>query len=78
MSALLSAHGKQSVREAVAKAVRRLVRGNAAKRAELAGRLGVTVCTVARWADGLGFPSYTMAVRIAPMVGIDPATGRAA
>jgi len=62
------------VRVAVAKAVRAVVRGGEAP-AALAARLNVTTNTVTRWVSGEGYPSFTQAKRIAPLVGVDAATG---
>lgn len=70
-----SARERHAVRVAVAKAIRARVRATASA-ADEACRYGVTPATVARWASGDGYPSYTAAVRIAPLVGVDAATGR--
>lgn len=74
---MLSARGRHVVRDAVARAIRTRVRAGATIAAE-AARYGVTTATVARWVAGDGYPSFTAAVRIAPLVGVDPETGRAA
>lgn len=77
MSATLSARGRQVVREAVARAIRARVRGGVTV-ADEAARYGVTTATVERWVSGDGYPSFTAARRIAPLVGVDPETGKAA
>lgn len=76
MSSIMSARGRQVVREAVANAIKRLVRSGTETVPALADRLGKTKATIQRWADGDGYPAYTAAVLIAPQVGIDPMTGR--
>lgn len=73
--AVLSARGRQIVCAAVAGAVRRLRRSGIGE-SELADRFGVTAGTIRRWTLGEGFPSFTQAVRLAPLVGIDAETGR--
>lgn len=77
MSPELSARARHVVREAVARAIRARVRRGETVAAE-AARYGVTTATIERWVRGDGYPSFTAAVRIAPLVGIDRETGRAA
>ena len=72
---VLSPRGRYELRSAVARAVRERVRAGASVHDE-AVRYGVTAATVARWVAGLGHPSYTAAVRLAPIVGIDVSTAR--
>lgn len=74
MNTVLTARGRQRLREAVARAIRDRIRAGVDEAAE-AKRHGVTVKTIRRWVDGDGFPSFTAAVRIAPSVGVDPDTG---
>lgn len=67
--------GREKVREAVALAIRRLVRGGSTP-VQLAARFGVSPITIERWATDT-HPPYTRASHLAPSLGIDPVTGRA-
>lgn len=71
----LSARGRQVIRESTARAVREAIRGGEDAVA-LAGRLHVTRATIARWQSGRFYPSFTVAQRIAPLLGVDPETGQ--
>lgn len=69
---------KLLVSEGVGRAVRRLVRPMSADaRREIAVRWSVSESTVIRWSGG-ALPTFNQAVRIAPLVGVDPTTGRSA
>ena len=70
----LSARGRHVIRVAVARAVRDLSRCGETT-AALAERFGLTPQAVARWIRGDGYPAFTIAQRLAPLVGVDPETG---
>lgn len=74
---VLSARGRQVIRESVARAVKAVVRAGA-RVEDLATKYDLSAGTVRRWVEGDGYPSFTVARRIAPLVGVDPETGRAA
>lgn len=71
----ISPRGRYVIRAAVAAAIREAVRGGASVES-LAARLGVTSKSVGNWASGGYHPSFVQAVRIAPLVGVDPETGK--
>lgn len=77
MSVAMSPHGRVVVQRSVAAACRRIVRTKSETPAALAARIGVAKGTVDRWVSDLGWPNFIAAQRIAPLVGIDPATGKA-
>lgn len=76
MTATLTAKGRQTLREAVARAIRARIRDGSTVAKE-AARCGVAPFTVQRWVSGEVYPAFTVALRIAPLYGVAPATGKA-
>ena len=70
----LSPNGKMEVRRAVRAAVAKAA--DAEGCATVAARLGVTRQSVMSWQQNRCWPSFPMAARLCPMLGIDPETGR--
>lgn len=75
MSITLSAGARLRVRQAALSVIRnRIKRDGVGPTAEA---LAVSGGAIRAWDKGGAVPSYTMVVRLAPILGIDPLTGKA-